>query len=587
MADRDIGIVLRHLRQSLSGDSGLSDAQLLERFAFTSDQAAFKVLVRRHERLVFGVCRRVLHDFHDAEDAFQATFLALARKGRGISRREAVACWLHKVAFRIAIMLRARRAKVASREGPMAVAEDIAAPSAFQQSAEWREVRAIIDEEVNRLPLQFRAPIIICYFEGKTVDEAAVQLGCPRGTVASRLARARERLGIRLAGRGLAISAVALAAGFDQAGVLAAPLGLLQTTVGAIKGWASGKLAASTANTAKVFAITEEVLGAMFIKKLTTVAAVIFACTGALFVGSAVGMRYLSAGEEPKQSASGMDELQAQPPAAKKVLAAKVQAPAAKQPIEGSFQFVDFAGRLQPSSDVYVRSRVSGYLTSVHCQTGATVKKGDVLFQLDGVAYREAEARAATNLNLARAQLTLSTEQLLTAKSAFKSNAMSKADFDKAQLALERDTAALKLAELDAQRAKRDLEATTIKAPADGRVGELLAVGSIVAVDKTLLTTVTLLEPMDVVFVMDERNFQRYQRLLRDKQVGGPGSPLFIGLVDEEGFPRKGTLTSFGDRFNEGTISVQGTLPNPEGQLLPGMSVRVRLPFGKETSPPK
>src|SRR5262249_13107360 len=152
-------------------------------------------------------CRRVLHELHDAEDAFQATFLALARNAGRISKREAVASWLQKVAYRAALTARARRARRLAREqlggpaDPGPASQDVAAP------AENEELRRLLDGEVSRLPERFRAPVVLCYLEGRSVDEAALVLGCPRGTVASRLARARERLRLRLAGRGLALTA--------------------------------------------------------------------------------------------------------------------------------------------------------------------------------------------------------------------------------------------------------------------------------------------------------------------------------------------------------------------------------------------
>src|SRR5262249_4735029 len=152
--------------------------------------------------LVLNVCRRVLRDEDDAEDAFQATFLVLARRARSIRRGESLGSWLYKVAYRAALAARAAR-KRAGRRTPLA---DLPAPEPADDPV-GRAPRPVLDEEVSRLPDKYRAPFVLCYLEGKTTDEAAEPLGCPRGTVGTRLAWARERLRSRLARRGVALSA--------------------------------------------------------------------------------------------------------------------------------------------------------------------------------------------------------------------------------------------------------------------------------------------------------------------------------------------------------------------------------------------
>src|SRR5262249_9145151 len=135
------------------------------------------------------VCLRLLHDPHDAEDAFQATFLALARHAGRIAKREAVAGWLHKVACRVALTARGQRARRAAREQLAGAAEHLPASPAAATPLENQELRRVLDQEIGRLPERFRAAVVLCHLEGKSVDEAARLLGCPRGTVASRLAR--------------------------------------------------------------------------------------------------------------------------------------------------------------------------------------------------------------------------------------------------------------------------------------------------------------------------------------------------------------------------------------------------------------
>src|SRR5579883_1849152 len=195
------GSVLQHLRRVLARAPGaeVSDAELLECFVKTGDQAAFELLVWRHERMVFGVCRRVLGNLHDAEDAFQATFLVLARKAASIGNRQAVAGWLHHVRYR-----------ASRRERPGRHDADFASlPCPGEPGAELlaRDLRLVLDEEVARLPEKYRVPVVLCYLEGKTYEEAARQLGCPKGTLSARLARARGLLWARLTRRGIGIGA--------------------------------------------------------------------------------------------------------------------------------------------------------------------------------------------------------------------------------------------------------------------------------------------------------------------------------------------------------------------------------------------
>jgi RNA polymerase sigma-70 factor (ECF subfamily) len=171
-----------------------ANANLLERFARRRDEAAFAALVRRHGPLVLSVCRRVLRHEQDAEDAFQATFLVLARKAGSIRKRESVGSWLYGVAYRIA-----RKAKASKARQPVQLTK-LREIAAAESSHEWMtyELRALLDQEVNRLPDKYRLPFVMCYVEGKTNKEAAQQLRCPVGTLASRLVRACARLRGRL-----------------------------------------------------------------------------------------------------------------------------------------------------------------------------------------------------------------------------------------------------------------------------------------------------------------------------------------------------------------------------------------------------
>lgn len=208
----------------------LSDRELLARFLKTADDSAFAMLVERHGPSVFGVCRRILTNNHDAEDAFQATFLVLARRAASIRNTAAIGCWLHGVAFRVANKLKSRRA----RQADAAELPDVAAPS--HDDVSWREVRCVLDDELNRLPERLRLPVFLCYFEGKTRDEAAESLGWKLTTLRGRLEDGRERLRVRLARRGIELSAALLAISAATDGVAD---NLLQLAVRAANGNAS------------------------------------------------------------------------------------------------------------------------------------------------------------------------------------------------------------------------------------------------------------------------------------------------------------------------------------------------------------
>jgi TIGR03009 family protein len=281
--------VARHLCRLLGRDGadGIPDAQLLEQFVTRRDEAAFELLVWRHERLVLGVCRRLLRDAHEAEDAFQATFLALARKAGSIGRRQALAGWLSRVAYRTAL-----RARVAARRRPGPVPPDFDLPAAAggepDTAAAWRELRPVLDQEVDRLPDKYRVPVVLCYLEGKTYAEAARQLGWSAGTVSTRLTKARELLRRRLARRGLGLTAGVLAAVLaEQSAAAAAPVALVcrsARTAGAVP--------------ARVAALTEGVLRAMLWTKVKVVAAVVLTA-GLMVTGAGVFLRPGAQAEPP------------------------------------------------------------------------------------------------------------------------------------------------------------------------------------------------------------------------------------------------------------------------------------------------
>lgn len=209
MAERRLYGMLGYLRR-LAGNTGqadVADSQLLERFVARHDHTAFESLVQRHAALVLGVCQRVLRHTQDAEDAFQATFLVLARKAAAIRQGEALGGWLHGVAYHIAIKARASAGRRREQERQVA-----AMTPADQTVAETgNDLEPLLDAELQRLPEKYREPLIRCYLEGKSSREVALELGWPSGSMSRRLERARELLRIRLRRRGVTLSAALLA----------------------------------------------------------------------------------------------------------------------------------------------------------------------------------------------------------------------------------------------------------------------------------------------------------------------------------------------------------------------------------------
>jgi len=240
--------------------SELTDGQLLEAYAANRDGAVFAELVRRHGPMVWGVCRRFLHNRQDAEDAFQATFLVLVRKPGSVRPPDRVGNWLHGVAIRVA--RKAGRGVARRRERQVESVPEIAAGS----ESVWRELVPLVDREIARLPDKYRLPVVLCDLEGATRQEAAKRLGWPEGTVAGRLVRAREMLARRLERYRLSVSGAALIAVLSGRELSAvAPAGLFDSTIQAA---VSGSFSAEAA------ALAKGVIRAMFTTKLMTLAVV-------------------------------------------------------------------------------------------------------------------------------------------------------------------------------------------------------------------------------------------------------------------------------------------------------------------------
>jgi RNA polymerase sigma factor (sigma-70 family) len=292
--------VVRYLHTFFNAQAlaGLSDGQLLERFLARGDAAALEALVRRHGPMVLGVCRRVLRDPHDAEDAFQATFLVLARRAASIWPREKVGNWLYGVAYQTARKARAVRARRRVREVPASGAPEPEAASDVPRS----DLAELLDHELSRLPDKYRTALVLCELEGKTHADAAERLGWPVGTLSGRLSRARALLARRLARRGVLLAGGPLAvllAHSEGAASAGLPAPLLSSTVRAAGLFAAGRAATAGAVPSGAAALAGEVLKAMLFSKIRLTTAIAAAALLALALAGA-GFRQARAWADAK-----------------------------------------------------------------------------------------------------------------------------------------------------------------------------------------------------------------------------------------------------------------------------------------------
>ena len=232
--------------------------------------------------MVLSVCQRLLHDVQASEDAFQATFLALVREARYVARREALGGWLYTVAYRVALKAKGRAARRAAQEKAGLAIPEAVTP----EDTSVFDLRPLLDEEINRLPEKYRRPVVLCYLQGKTNTEAARQLGCPPGTIATRLTWARERLRRRLTQRGVTLSAGALAAVFGGGklqAVLPGPLVNLTVRVGL-----AGTMGRIGVTSAYVTTLAQGAMHMLFLNRLKKMVLIV-AVAGVLVAGAGVG----------------------------------------------------------------------------------------------------------------------------------------------------------------------------------------------------------------------------------------------------------------------------------------------------------
>jgi RND family efflux transporter MFP subunit len=577
--------LLRFIRRVASpgGLGGTTDKQLLERFTQQRDENAFAALVQRHGPMVLGVCGRLLRDPNDAEDAFQATFLVLVRKAASLSRPHLLANWLHGVARRTALEAKVRSARRHARERGLM---DVVTPDSTA-AALWADLRPVLDEEVSHLPARYRMPFVLCYLEGRTNEEAARIIGCPKGTVLSRLAWARERLRVRLTRRGLAPSAAVLAAALSSSAARATvPPALARGTVEAALAFA-GVTSSAGAGAVEVISLANGVLRTMFWTKTLSVTALVTA----LGLAGAAGV---AAWSPAANNPDGPQERFARQEAPRAPLAGEK-----KQPNKADIPQVDvvqvkereasepetFTGRIEPLTSIQLRARVSGYLVKANVKDGAEVKNGDVLFEIDPRPYVAELDKATAILLQAEARLKSAAADLRRLQALRDQKAASSEELDRASGKRDEAEAAVQVARASRAIAQLNVSFTRIAAPISGILGRrLVDTGSLIKADETVLVSLASRDPMVASFDIDERTALRLRRVLAAAQAKDGTKDKFIvsvamGVVDEKDFPRIGKMepTDFRVDPTTGTVRLRALFANTDNLLIPGMFCRVRL----------
>lgn len=607
--------------------AGCPDADLLARFVVSGDEAAFELLLLRHGPMVLGTCRRVLPDPNDADDAFQATFLVLARKAGSVGRAGAVAAWLHRVAHRAALRVRADRARRAARETP--VTDDLPGPPTPDTAT--AELGRVLDEEVARLPARHRAVFVLCGLGERTGEEAARVLGCPPGTVSSRLTRARARLRARLTRRGFAPAVVAAALAGGPAP--AVPARLADPSLTAALAFAVGRPPAGLPP--RPVATAEGVMRAMVLHKVRLIA--VLMAGGLLLAGGVLG----GAGAQPEP---------ATPPRAKldagKTPAGPPEVRLVRPGLGGLNRVITHFATTEAAQQADVGPGVAGLLKVVAADLGDRVTAGQVLAEVDAPELAldvrqataevrqtegllgEAEARVvAARAEVAAARGTLkqreadvvasraglatrqkrldrvkalaaqntvtetvvgeaeeqfrAAEAQVTAQVAGVATATAEVEVKGGQLALVEAAVGTARANVEAakvglERARLALDRARVTAPFDGVVVRRTgSPGETVRLDvgRPALFTIIKVDSVRVVVAVPEA----YALLTRP----GVAAEVFIDALPNS--PVAGVVARVGFALDPTTRSMRAEvdIPNQGGRLRPGMTGNVTLRLGK------
>jgi RNA polymerase sigma factor (sigma-70 family) len=374
---------IRRLRGSIGATQAgaLSDMQLLERWLTLRDEAAFEVLLWRHGPMILGVCRRLLNNTADVENAFQATFLLLVRKAAAIRQRQSVGAWLYQVAYRVALRARQSSARRSAREtGGVDELTDNAADNILS-----RDLRQILDEEINQLPAKYRAPFVRCHLEGCTNEEAALEMQCPVGTIHSRLAWARERLRSRLMRRGVTLTAAGLTA-VAAHGVASAALA--ENTLQAAFAHAAHPATAAGCNAAAV-ALTKGVLRTMLLSKLKQGVAVALALA---LCGGAGGLVFYGVAEASgsHRSSTSLPSAPVSEPGPAAQVGHAAEPRTIKVPSEVSGRLLGVFTEIGPNDKPAQKDLImAGNQKYQRLREGDTVKEGQLLARVDDILARD------------------------------------------------------------------------------------------------------------------------------------------------------------------------------------------------------
>jgi cobalt-zinc-cadmium efflux system membrane fusion protein len=598
MASSQPSAVLRFIRTIVPARASctLPDHELVRRFLSHQDETAFAVLVERHGPLVLGVCRRLLRGTEDAEDAFQATFLVLVRKAGSITKRESVGSWLNGVACRVALKARSQAARRRAVEREL---RDLRA--AAPHGRVGSDFGPALDEELSRLPDRYRIPLVLCYLEGKSTEEAARQIGCPRGTVLSRMARGREQLRRRLVQRGLAAPAVlTLAIPWEESAPTAVPPALAQSTIQAARAFIAGE-AIGRSISAHAAALAKGAMHTMLLTKLWNGAAVLLtasvliAVTGRLVQQARAG----TGGEEPRpELMPGNTDAIRLPAEAVAKLGVCIGEAKPRGPARPRLLILPGSLAIDPGRVSRIRTRVSPaeVVEIADVVPGSSVKKGALLVVLrsldvaqkkgdliDALVRLRLDQDILARVEKAARDGAVPEATLLSARRNVESsrNSMSRVETTLRILQVpEADIKAVKAyAEaLGKAKGKRDPEKekdwarVELRAPRDGVIVEKnVALGEILSDGTTTLFTLADLSKLQVLVNAPEDELASLQALKPDQRrwsIRPVNGQAVEGQIEEIGYLIDP---------NQHTALIKGTVPNAEGRLRAGQFITATI----------
>ncbi len=543
---------------------GLSDGELLERFLQdrgATGEAAFRALVERHGPMVLRVCNQMLNDRHAAEDAFQATFLVLARQARAIRNRDSVACWLFGVARRAAARIHVAEARRRRFERGSTPRLTVVAPAQSEPSECWPEIHA----EVERLPEKYRVPIVLCYFEGLTHEQAASLLRWPVGTVKTRLSRAREQLRARLERRGWPSVSMALASRWLPDSTATIPGRLLSATTELATHFTVGTAAVGFVSPA-VLTITRGVSRAMWFNKLRLAGMLLFGVLG-LGLGAAVVAQQAGGNKQSGGVAT------AETP--------KVPATAAT-----GLRFPGSTG-VDPEKVVRIHSQVEGRVDKVLVNVGARVKQGDPLVELfsNKLAKAKNDYEVAVSQH-ARDKKLLDSRFPMAASMVRPPQDLIVAQHNLAKSQVQAEVATLNLMEIGLTQKEIDdslRESGTQKArmilrsPMDGLVIERSASPGEMVQAMNVMLVIAQDDPLLVIVNVSEQNASRFEI----------GQNLIVRFPSD-GRPVNATVKAIGTVVDPSThtVLVRASIPNPDHRLRAGLYASVQLDAPPRPSEP-